>query len=248
MAQNIEVEHREGILVIRINRPEKKNAMTSLMRDEIYDHLQDAEKNDAVKVVILTAVDPVFSAGVDLKDVVEGNFQAEGKLDPGAAFRQFSKPSICVVNGICVTGGLEMALSCDMIIASENAEFADTHAKLGLLPCFGMSALLPRTVGIRKAKEIAATGNFFDASEALRMGLLNHVVEHDKLMDFASSLAGDISSSHGGAVQAIFATYDKAEGADLETALKYEREAFHAWKPDTKAANDQRGKKSLVKP
>ena len=243
MDQYIKVEKKGGILQICINRPEKKNAMTSLMRDEIFDHLQSAEKDDEVKVVLLTAVDPVFSAGVDLQDVVEGNAQAENKLDPGAAFRQFSKPSICVVNGTCVTGGLEMALSCDMIIASDNARFADTHASLGLLPCFGMSALLPRAVGIRKAKELAATGNFIDAQEALRIGLVNHVVEQDRLMDFSLALAEDIVSSHGGAVQATFATYDKAEGADIEAALNYEMEAFNNWKSDVKAANAQRGKK-----
>lgn len=243
MGQYIEVKKTEAILEICINRPEKKNAMTSLMRDEIYDHLQEAEKDENIKVVLLTAVDPVFSAGVDLKDVVEGNAQAEGKLDPGAAFRQFTKPSICVVNGTCVTGGLEMALSCDMIIASDNARFADTHASLGLLPCFGMSALLPRAVGIRKAKEIAATGNFIDAQEALRIGLVNHVVEQGQLREFSLALAADVASSHSGAVQAIFSTYDRAEGADLETALNYEMEAFDAWKPDVKAANAQRGKK-----
>lgn len=243
MSDYIEVEKRKAILEIRINRPEKKNAMTSLMRDQIYDHLQVAEKDDEVDVVLVTAVEPVFSAGVDLKDVVEGNSQAKGKLDPGAAFRQFSKPSICVVNGTCVTGGLEMALSCDMIIASDNARFADTHASLGLLPCFGMSALLPRAVGIRKAKELAATGNFINAQEALRIGLVNHVVEQDRLMDFSLALAEDIVSSHSGAVQATFATYDKAEGADIEAALNYEMEAFNNWKSDVKAANAQRRKK-----
>jgi enoyl-CoA hydratase len=243
MNQFIETENNKGILIIRINRPAKKNAMSSAMRDEIYDQLQFAEKNEDIKVVMMTAIDPVFSAGVDLKDVVEGNAQAEGKLDPGAAFRQFSKPSICVVNGTCVTGGLEMALSCDMIVASDKAKFADTHAKLGLLPCFGMSALLPRAVGIRKAKELAATGNFLDASEALRIGLVNHIVEHDQLHHFALKLANDIATSHLGAVQAIFSTYDKAEGADFQTALKHEIEAFGSWKGDVKAANNHRGKK-----
>ena len=189
------MQKKNGIFEILIDRAEKKNAMTSLMRDEIYDHLQSAEQDDEIKVVLLTAVDPVFSAGVDLNDVVEGHSQAEGKLDPGAAFRKFSKPSICVVNGTCVTGGLEMALSCDMIIASDNARFADTHASLGLLPCYGMSALLPRAVGIRKAKELAATGNFIDSAEALKIGLVNHVVEAESLVNFSQALAADIVSS-----------------------------------------------------
>jgi enoyl-CoA hydratase len=105
------------------------------------------------------------------------------------------KPVLCAVNGACVSGALEVALSCSFIVASERARFADTHALLGVVPTWGLTALLPRAVGVRKARQMSITGEFVDASEALRLGLVNHVVPHEQLLSFALGLAARVPSN-----------------------------------------------------
>ncbi len=121
-----------------------------------------------------------------------------------------SKPIIGAVNGVAVTGGLELALNCDFLVASERARFADTHARVGVHPLWGLTVLLPQAIGIRRAREMSATGNFIDAATALEWGLVNHVVAHDELLPTARRLAADIVSSDQRAVRAILATYEEA--------------------------------------
>ena len=108
--------------------------------------------------------------------------------NPGATLRATTTPVVCAVNGACVTGALEIALSCTFVVASERARFADTHARLDVVAAWGLTALLPRAVGVRKAAEMSITGNFVDAAEALRLGLVNHVVPHDELLPFTRAL------------------------------------------------------------
>jgi enoyl-CoA hydratase len=240
MSELIRVESERRVRTLTIDRAEAKNALTAAMRDRIADLLNEADEADDVDVIVLAAVDPVFCSGVDLKDVLAGGRQAPDKPDPGAALRGTAKPTICAVNGACVTGGLEVALSCDMIVASDRARFADTHAKLGLLPAFGLSALLPRAVGIRKAREMSATGRFIDADEALRFGLVNHVVPHAELPEITCALAEDITKAVAPAVRATLDLYRRGAGVDLETALALEAEAFASWTPDMAAANARR--------
>ncbi len=121
-----------------------------------------------------------------------------------------SKPIIGAVNGVAVTGGLELALNCDFLVASERARFADTHARVGVHPLWGLTVLLPQAVGIRRAREMSATGNFVDARTALEWGLVNHVVPHDDLLPTVRRLAADIVSNDQRAVRAILATYEEA--------------------------------------
>jgi enoyl-CoA hydratase len=136
--------------------------------------------------------------------------------------RNLEMPTIAAVNGYAVTGGFEMALSCDIIIASENARFADTHARVGLMPAGGMSQLLPRLVGIKKAKEISFTGNFISAREALEFGLVNKVVPLSELMKTAEKMAEDIIGSKQWVVREMKKLIDKGEGMTLEDALRME--------------------------
>jgi len=154
------------------------------------------------------------------------------RINPGQALRAMDKPVICAVNGACATGALEIALSCTWIIASERARFADTHARVGLLPRWGMSALLPRAVGLRKAREMTATGNFVGADEALRIGLVNEVVGPDQLLDRARQLAADVASSDPAAVRRTLALYDEGDSRSLAGALGLEAEAGALWAPD----------------
>jgi enoyl-CoA hydratase len=139
------------------------------------------------------------------------------------------KPLIGAVNGPAVTGGLELALACDFLIASDRARFADTHARVGVQPAWGLSVLLPQAVGLRRAREMSASGNFVDADTALAWGLVNHVVAHEKLLSTASSIAADIAGNDPAGVERLLATY--AEGSLLSAgeALRLELDVAAEW-------------------
>jgi enoyl-CoA hydratase len=223
LADELLVEDAGGVRTITINRPEVKNALTAAMRAELCALIEEADADDSTRAVIVTAVDPVFSAGVDFKEVASGSGRP-ATSNPGAALLAARTPVVCAVNGACVTGALEIALSCTFIVASERARFADTHARLGVVAAWGLTALLPRAVGVRKAAELSITGNFVDAQEALRLGLVNHVVAHDELMPFTRALVDDIAPT--GAVLDVLDLYRRGDGVPLADALALE--AAHA--------------------
>jgi enoyl-CoA hydratase len=139
------------------------------------------------------------------------------------------KPVIGAVNGVAITGGLEVALACDFLVASEQARFADTHARVGIQPGWGLTVLLPQAVGLRRAREMSATGNFVDAATALSWGLVNHVVPHGELLGFAQRLAADIASNDARAVQTIYATYDEGSLLAPGEAWDLESRTAAAW-------------------
>lgn len=213
------------VRTIEIDRPEAKNALNGAMRRELGELLQAADRDPAVTAVVLAAVDPVFSAGVDFKDV-DPAFDAGAArfaLNPGRALRAMRTPVICAVNGACVSGALEIALSCTFVVASERARFADTHARLGVVATWGLTALLPRAVGLRRAREMSITGNFVDAPTALAIGLVNHVVPHGELRTFALGLAGEVAST--AAVGEVLALYARGQDLSLAAALELEADA-----------------------
>jgi enoyl-CoA hydratase len=220
-----------GVLTVTIDRPDKKNALTVAMRQDL-EALPDRVNDDpAVGVIVLTAVDPVFSAGADLAEIAASDGLTP--TDPGAGLRAITKPTIAAVNGACVTGGLELALSCDFIIASDRARFRDTHAKLGVLPRWGMSALLPRRVGLARAKEIVTSSRWVDSDEAQRIGLANRVVAHAELADSVHGLALEIAAHPGYAVAASLDLLDRGEGLTLAAALALEAEVSGEFQVDT---------------
>ena len=237
--QRLLVEIRDRIATITLNRPEARNAMTKRMRNDLCAALRAADTDDGVDAIILTGADPVFTGGVDLREVAADGLsdgpesnkrQAE---DPAQACRNTAKPLICAVNGTCVTGGLEIALSCDFIVASEQARFADTHAKIGVIAAWGMTALLPRAVGKRMAKEMTATARFVNAEEALRIGLVNHVVAHDVLLAHAEELANQIVAATTPATPATMQLYDDGDGLSFAEAKDLEEETMSNWAVDT---------------
>lgn len=220
----LRVEAAGDTRVITIDRPAAKNALNRSMRIELCDLLAAADKDRAVGSVIITGADPVFTAGVDFKETDPrfDTYQAQFAVNPGRALRAMRTPVICAVNGACVSGGLEIALSSAFIVASDRARFADTHARLNAVPTWGLTALLPRAVGIRQAREMSVTGNFADAATALRIGLVNHVVPHDELMDFCLTLGSQIAQTP--AVGEILSLYDRGSDLGLEAALAAENE------------------------
>ena len=154
--------------------------------------LAECEADDDVDATILTGKDPAFCAGLDLTYLagrVERDATSGTVAFPESPVPPHTKPIIGAVNGAAVTGGLEVALACDFLVASERARFADTHARVGVVPGWRLTVALPEAIGVRRAKEMSATGNFVDAATALNWGLVNHVVPHEELLPYCSSSA-----------------------------------------------------------
>jgi enoyl-CoA hydratase len=222
MSNHLRISDQDGIRVLTINRPDSKNALHGSLRAELCSAMAAADQDDDVRVVVLTAVDPVFSAGVDFKRLERGPGESGSPFDinPASAIRAVRRPVICAVNGACVSGALEIALSCSFIVASERARFADTHAMLGVVPTWGLTGLLPRAVGVRKARQMSITGEFVDAAEALRIGLVNHVVPHVDLLPYALQLAERVPPH--AAVGEMLDLYARGEDLSLTGALASE--------------------------
>ena len=218
------LEKIDRMAIITLNRPEVLNAFNTEMSLAVSALLKDLDKDEEIDVIIVTwAGNKAFCAGRDLKELATTDGMV-GRGDDSVItiLRNVETPTIAAVNGFAITGGFEIALSCDIIIASENARFADTHARVGLMPGGGMSQILPRLVGIKKAKEISFTGNFISAQEALQCGLVNRVVPLADLRPTAEKLAQDIISSQQWVVREMKKLIDKGEGMTLEDALRME--------------------------
>jgi enoyl-CoA hydratase len=188
---------REGELVtVTLDRPEAMNALSSELCEALAEGFEQLATAGEARVVILTGAGRAFSAGVDLKELGSGT-QTGGigsSLEMIATIRGFPGPVIAAVNGFAITGGFELALAADFIVASRSARFADTHARVGILPGWGLSQKLPRLIGIGRAKELAFTGNYLTAEEALAWGLVNRVTEPDELLPTCRALASDMLS------------------------------------------------------
>lgn len=190
----------DGIAVVTLNRPQAMNALNRALRQRLAEVMLAVDTDDAVRAVILTgAGDRAFTAGLDLKELGSeagalGSANATDPADnPVKAIELCRKPVIGAINGVAITGGFEVAIACDVLIASANARFADTHARVGIVPGWGLSQKLSRMIGISRAKELAFTGNFLDAQTALAWGLVNHVTAPADLLPLARKLAGDMA-------------------------------------------------------
>ena len=221
-------EVADGVATVTLNRPEARNALSSELLRLLPQAMAALEADDAVGVVILTGADPAFSAGLDLRELGATGDNLTGAGDGAFKGPRFwppmTKTVIGAVNGPAVTGGFEMALQCDFLVASDRARFGDTHARVGVIPGGGMSVLLPQAIGVRKAMQISLTGRFLDAREALDWGLVTHVVPHDELLPFTRGLAADIVANDPTAVALLLDEYKQAalttvgEGWAMETA------------------------------
>lgn len=210
------LEVSERIATITLNRPAARNALSSEVLKMMPRLMKQADASDDVDVIILTGTDPAFCAGLDLKELgssgknlgsgsgADGRPNADGVRGP---FPGLTKPLIGAVNGVAITGGFELALNCDFLVASEHAKFGDTHARVGVMPGWGLTVLLPQAIGVRRAREMSMTGNFMLADEALARGLVNHVVPHPELLAFTRRLALDIIGNDQPGVRQIRRTY-----------------------------------------
>ena len=223
------IETADRFRTLTLNRPRARNALSAELRRGFFGALADAEADDTVDVVIVTGADPVFCAGLDLKEL--GNTTELPDISP--KWPAMRKPVIGAINGAAVTGGLELALYCDVLIASENARFADTHARVGLLPTWGLSVRLPQKVGIGMARRMSLTGDYLSAHDALRCGLVTEVVAHEDLLPAARRIAASIVGNNQKAVRALLDSYHRIDGVATDAALWIEAESARQWMRDT---------------
>lgn len=219
------IDTTDRVRTLTLNRPQSRNALSVALRTQFFGALGEAEYDDDVDVVIVTGADPVFCAGLDLKEL--GDTTVLPDISP--KWPAMRKPVIGAINGAAVTGGLELALYCDILIASEQAKFADTHARVGLLPTWGLSVRLPQKVGVGIARRMSMTGDYLSADDALRVGLVTEVVAHEGLLDAARAVAASIVGNNQNAVRALLDSYHRIDAAATNPGLWIEAQSASAW-------------------
>jgi enoyl-CoA hydratase len=219
------------VATVTLNRPQARNAISSELLGRLGEAMAAVDANDEIRAVILTGADPAFCAGVDLREVGRETsvLRAAPASGTHAPWTPLSKPVIAAVNGPAVTGGLELVLSCDIVICSERAAFADTHARVGVLPGWGLSVLLPLAVGRSRARQMSFTGDFLTAGQALTAGLVSEVVPHADLLGRAGEIAAAIAGNDARAVQALLASYRQVEAEVVAGGFAAEERAARAW-------------------
>lgn len=247
----ITTERHGSVAVLLIDRPEARNALTGAMIRALTDGLRELDADPEIRAVVLSGRDPAFCAGLDLTDP-SGTFADLASVRPdGGGGRQglmprTNTPVIGAVNGPAVTGGLELALGCDFLIASERATFADTHARVGVMPAGGMTIRLPQLIGINRARQMSLTGNFVDADTAYQWGLVNQVVPHAALMERARELAAAIAEIDPDAIGEIRAMYDSlGQGAD-DSAFVEEARWSRRWMKEHFDASAFEGRRERI--
>lgn len=232
----------DGVRVISLNRPAARNALSRDLIRATYTALTAADDDDAVRAVVLTGADPAFCAGVDLKEAARdglsyfAEFRTQSCIAAVAAMRT---PVVGAINGATFTGGLEMALGCDFMIASERAVFADTHARVGILPGGGMTARLPQLVGAAMARRLSMTGEVVDAARAERIGLVTEVVAHEHLLQRAIDLAHQIAEVPRPTMRGLKEIYTAGASAVVDPALAAEERIAFAQHRDFDGLGDR---------
>lgn len=229
----VTVERDGPVAVVTLNRPEAMNALSRALWAELAAAMTALDADESVRAVVLTGAGArAFTAGLDLKELgVDGLGAANAstpEANPVKAIEQCRKPVIGAINGVAITGGFEVALACDVLIASENARFADTHARVGIMPGWGLSQKLSRMIGISRAKELSLTGNFLDAQTACAWGLVNRVVSADELLPAACRLAADMASADPAMIQAYKRLIDDGYARPFGEAMALEHSTSSA--------------------
>lgn len=235
MTEVLLTEQAGDVRVLTLNRPASRNALSGELITALYGALTELDADDSVRAAVLTGADPAFCAGVDLKEAARdgaryfGRFQDEDCIGQAARVR---KPLIGAVNGATFTGGLELALGCDFLIASPRAVFADTHARVGVLPGGGLTARLPALVGPAWARRMSMTGEVVDAALAERIGLVTEVVPHERLRARAMELAAAAASVPPRDMLGLKEIYAEGTEAVIGPALEVEHRLSRAHRAD----------------
>lgn len=244
MSAPVRVVVDDRVAVVEIDRPEVRNALSGEVLAALVDAVTDLDCDDGVAAMVLTGADPAFCAGFDLRRLSTAAGEAPpGEASPGGVgagtgavpegqrglLPEHRIPVVGAINGPAVTGGLELALGCDFLVASERASFADTHARVGAMPGAGLTIRLPQLVGIDRARRMSLTGDFVDARRAYEWGLVTEVVPHDQLLPRARALAAAIASIPADNVREVRRTYDEIGSLTGTEAWRRERELALRW-------------------
>ncbi len=226
------VEVEDYIALIRLNRPDALNALNSKLMQELAMAMTAADKNPAVRCIILTGSEKAFAAGADVKEMATKGFAdvyGGDLFGPDAdAITRVRKPIIAAVSGYCLGGGCELAMMCDFIIAADTAKFGQPEINLGICAGMGGTQRLTRFVGKSKAMDMNLTGRFMDASEAERSGLVSRVYPAKSLMEEVMKTAQKIAEKSALSVMAVKESVNRAQESSLREGLLFERRMFHA--------------------
>ena len=222
--QFLEVERRNGFAIVTLNRPERLNALVPELLSAFDAAMADLNEDPDVSVVILTGKGKTFCVGLDVATLQERGPDAFMKFNPAQTISNWKGPVIGAINGLAVTGGFEIAVSCDILLAADSAAFVDTHSRVGLLPGWGLAVRLHRAVGIYRAKEIHMTGRRLPATEAADWGLVNRTVPADELLDAACEMAQAIVAGAPGLPVEMKSLIDHVSAVALGEAIPLERQ------------------------
>lgn len=219
---------RDGpVTVLTLDRPKARNALSGELITTLRSTMAELGADDSVRAIVLTGSDPAFSAGLDLKELAGSGTNLALAAEP--PFAQMDKPVIAAVNGVAITGGLELALACDVRIASERAMFADTHTRVGVMPSWGLTVRLPRAIGQARALEMSLAGTRVDARTALTWGLVNHVVPHEELLPTVLDLARRMAEPDPAAAATMIRMQREAADRHPHEAMLHEGRTAGTW-------------------
>jgi enoyl-CoA hydratase len=224
------IERDEPIAVVRLNRPEQLNALSNQLMGELVGALENLDADDAVLCIVLAGDERAFAAGADiseLRDTPTLDLYFGARLEKWDAIRKVRTPLIAAVSGYCLGGGCELAMACDLIIASETAQFGQPETGVGVMPGAGGTQRLTRAIGKAKAMDVILTGRFLDAWEAERAGLAARVVAKDAWLDEAKRVARAIASKAPVGQRLAKEAVNRAFETTLEAGLDVERKLFH---------------------
>jgi enoyl-CoA hydratase len=242
----VQPEYQPRIALIQLNRPKELNALNLQLMQELRDTLIELDRNENVRVIIITGNEQAFAAGADIKQMADKSAIDMLKVDQFSTWdqiRKTKKPIIAAVSGFALGGGCELAMTCDMIIASETAKFGQPEIKIGVMPGAGGTQRLTRAIGKAKAMELVLTGRFISGEEAMSYGLVNKVVPVEMYLREAAQLAKEISEMSPIAAQLAKESINRSFETHLEEGLHFERKNFYL----TFATEDQKeGMKAFV--
>jgi enoyl-CoA hydratase len=225
----LETVRDDGVAIVTLNRPAARNALSKELRQAIRAAVAELDADRTVAAIVLTGEGPAFCAGVDTREL---GADAAADIRPlTAPFVSSATPLIGAINGPAYTGGLELALACHFLVASDRATFADTHTRLRLMPGWGLTVLLTDAVGARRAREMSLSSAPIDAATALQWGLVNHVVAHEELMGFTVAAARRIATHGRAAVRRVSQLYDDQAAARNAAAWRLEADSWVGTEP-----------------
>lgn len=230
--KNIIFEKNQGVATITLNRPEALNAFSSEVIEEVLGAIEDVKEDKDIRVLVLTGTgEKAFSAGADIKAMAGMTALKARELSLMGeklctALEDLDMPVIAGINGYALGGGMEVAMACDLRIASETAKLGQTEINIGLIPGWGGTQRLTRLVGMTKAKELVFTGRIIDSKTAEQLGILNMVVPQDKLKETLKQYGAELASKAPVALKLAKALINKGANISLESALELEREGF----------------------